>query len=74
MNLLLLPKQAAQALREASEAGDDCSVQDWEQASYDAQALIGGLESHVHVAIEHPHANYVIQQVAKLSALHWNAG
>mmetsp|Transcript_64497 Transcript_64497/g.154013 ORF Transcript_64497/g.154013 Transcript_64497/m.154013 type:complete len:611 (+) Transcript_64497:112-1944(+) len=54
---------AASRFVQAQESGD---VEAYNQAWYDIEALIYDLHGHVHTAIEHPHANYVIQQVVEL--------
>mmetsp|Transcript_29124 Transcript_29124/g.67019 ORF Transcript_29124/g.67019 Transcript_29124/m.67019 type:complete len:582 (+) Transcript_29124:103-1848(+) len=53
----------AEELSEAKESGDE---EAWNEANFRVEALIAGLHSHTHTAIEHPHANYVVQKVADL--------
>jgi len=53
----------AEELAEATESGDE---EAWTEANFRVEALIAGLHGHTHTAIEHPHANYVVQKVADL--------
>mmetsp|Transcript_36543 Transcript_36543/g.85650 ORF Transcript_36543/g.85650 Transcript_36543/m.85650 type:complete len:605 (+) Transcript_36543:160-1974(+) len=53
----------AEELQMAEQSGDEDA---WNTATFRVEALIAGLHGHVHTAIEHPHANYVVQKVADL--------
>mmetsp|Transcript_19616 Transcript_19616/g.45663 ORF Transcript_19616/g.45663 Transcript_19616/m.45663 type:complete len:605 (+) Transcript_19616:112-1926(+) len=53
----------AEDLEEAREQDDE---QVWNNATFRMEALISGLHGHIHTAIEHPHANYVVQKVVDL--------
>eukprot|EP00971_Amphidinium_carterae_P250285 4968485-Amphidinium_carterae.1 len=47
----------------------DCCTHDKKRSAevaFKIQALLEGLHGHVHTALEHPHANYVVQKAVEL--------